>query len=208
SKQWRYNVGTHVKAGALRPVLFLFYLLETILNLCCMHYYMVAFTDTELRYPATGRWEFVFVQYFYLITFYVFIVLTLFQSINVCTGHLPSLGWEIGKAVVASCAFILVSIVTMWDAERQLYLFHHNNLIAPFLSHTRGQAISSLSCGVIYMLHAVIMIDVMLTAKTNMGKLDGRYMPIPLYTLGPSMHGILMQYSWFREFCQEDLIPL
>ncbi|KAI8044897.1 uncharacterized protein LOC128261445 [Drosophila gunungcola] len=190
---------------ALRPVLFLFYTLETVFNMFCMGYHI---TGME-----TISWDGEGIQYLYLLTFHIFMVWTPFQSIAICTGDRPSVCLEIWKSLAGTFAFILVSLTTMWDAERQFHMFFDTsveeikgeyNALVPihqFSYYMRGQSISSLTCGLLYMLHATIMIDVKLTSDLyNSGKSPGP-MPIPLFVMGPVVHNKLSTYEWFQEFC-------
>jgi len=115
-----------------------------------------------------------------------------------------------------------ISLTTMWDAERQSYLFfativahdHDEHAYSefredlpnhPFFQFMRGQSISSLACGLIYMLHAAILIDVKLTSRFND---HGRHAPIPLFVLGRAFHQKLNSYQWFREFCESNTIDI
>ncbi|KAH8363655.1 hypothetical protein KR084_012757 [Drosophila pseudotakahashii] len=205
---------------ALRPVLFVFYTLETVFNMFCMGYHISGFMTIQLD---SFSWDVQAVHYFYLVTFYVFMVLTLFQSVNICTGHTPTVCKEIWKASAAAVAFTLISLTTMWDAERQFHMFitlhdhdeppNHGEFVEdqpvhPFFHFLRGQSISSLACGMLYLLHATIMIDVKLTTDLNKGQVKGDYMPIPLFVLGRCIHARLNRFQWFRDFCENEPIYL
>jgi len=207
---------------ALRPVLFVFYTLETVFNMFCMGYHISGFMTIALD-PYT--WDVRAFHYFYLVTFYVFMVLTLFQSVNICTGHTPTVCMEIWKASSAAFVFTLISLTSMWDAERQFHMFitqkdphiqHKDDYadlaedppVHPVFHFLRGQSISSLACGMLYLLHATIMIDVKLTTDLNRGKVKGDYMPIPLFVLGRVVHARLNTYQWFRDFCENETIFL
>jgi len=205
--------------GALRPVLFLFYTLETVFNMFCMGYHISGFQAVNLLDLGPDGQT---IHYLYLVVFYGFMVLTPFQSVAICTGHTPNVLLEIYKASAGAVAFILISLTTMWDAERQSYLFfativahdHDEHAYSefredlpnhPFFQFMRGQSISSLACGLIYMLHAAILIDVKLTSRFND---HGRHAPIPLFVLGRAFHQKLNSYQWFREFCESNTIDI
>lgn len=224
---WVYGPGVtrggsvvgHHQPEALRPVLFLFYTLETIFNMFCMGYHISGFQAIELH---VFEWDTVAIHYFYLMTFYFFMVVTLLQSVNICTGNTPAVVTEIWKSSAAAIVFILISLSTMWDAERQFYVFFfaselgdknshafvEDRPIHPIFHYLRGMSISSLTCGILYLLHATIMIDVKLTNDRNQGESKGTYMPIPLFVLGRFIHRKLSAYDWFREFCENDIIYL
>ncbi|EDV53035.2 uncharacterized protein LOC6555154 [Drosophila erecta] len=213
------TVIVHHQPEALRPVLFVFYTLETIFNMFCMGYHISGFQVIEVH---MFEWDEVAIHYFYLTTFYFFMVVTLLQSVSICTGNKSTVITEIWKSSLAAIAFILISLTTMYDAERQFYVFfmerevdekHVHQLLEerpmhPFFFYLRGQSISSLACGILYLLHATIMIDVKLTHDLNQGANKGTYMPIPLFVLGRFIHGKLSRYSWFREFCENETIYL
>ncbi|XP_016951498.2 uncharacterized protein LOC108025494 [Drosophila biarmipes] len=205
--------------GALRPVLFLFYTLETVFNMFCMGYHVTGFQAINLNdLGPNGQ----FIHYLYLVVFYAFMVLTPFQSVSICTGHTPNVLMEIYKASAGAVVFLLISLTTMWNAERQFYLFfativahdHEDHGYTefredlpnhPFFKFMRGQSISSLACGLIYMLHAAIMIDVRLTSRFND---HGKHAPIPLFVLGRAFHKRLYTYQWFRDFCDNTIMDI
>ncbi|XP_039493360.1 uncharacterized protein LOC120452944 [Drosophila santomea] len=209
----------HHKPEALRPVLFVFYTLETVLNMFCMCYHVTGFQVIKVH---RFSWDAVAIHYIYLLTFTFFSMVTLLQSVSICTGNTPSVRLEIWKSSAAAIAFVLISLTTMWDAERQFYVFflssdvHENPVnqyledvpMHPFFFYLRGQSISSLACGVLYLLHATIMIDVKLTNDRNQGESKGTYMPIPLFVLGKFIHRKLSEYEWFREYCENEPIYL
>ncbi|BFF92298.1 uncharacterized protein DMAD_10384 [Drosophila madeirensis] len=207
---------THATAGALRPVLFVFYTLENVFNMFCMAYHITGFMAVNLEIFS---WEKQMLQYCYMVSFYVFMVLTLFQSISVCTGHTPTVCMEIIKSTAAASAFTLISITTMWDAEHDFHLmfsgeepsegeYQVDKPVHPFFHYMRRQAIASLTCGILYMLHAALMIDVKITAYYNGKSDDGEYMPIPLYVFGRWIHGILEKFPWFLEFCDNKQMDI
>ncbi|XP_017140229.1 uncharacterized protein LOC108154469 [Drosophila miranda] len=209
---------SRVSAGALRPVLFVFYTLENVFNMFCMAYHITGFMAVDLKiFPVEKQ----MLQYCYMCSFYVFMVLTLFQSISVCTGHSPTVCMEIIKSSAAASAFTLISITTMWDAEHDFHLmfsgeespegeaeYDVDEPIHPFFHYMRSQSIASLTCGILYMLHAILMIDVKITTYYNgkSGEDEYEYLPIPLYVFGRWIHGMLEKYEWFLEFCTNTQI--
>uniref|UniRef100_A0A6P4DXQ7 Uncharacterized protein LOC108038088 n=1 Tax=Drosophila rhopaloa TaxID=1041015 RepID=A0A6P4DXQ7_DRORH len=218
----RWNSGTEsefliYQPDSLRPVLFLFYTLETVFNMFCMGFHIEGFMTVDME---TLHWDGQSLQYFYLVTFYIFMVWTPFQSIGICTGHRHNVCVEIWKSLAAAIAFIIISLTTMWDAERQFHLFFDTEVkevsgkynapvpVHRFFYYMRGQSISSLACGLLYMLHATIMIDVKLTTDLNNGEHGGNHMPIPLFVMGGMVHRKLNSYEWFREFCENNTIDL
>ncbi|XP_030371174.1 uncharacterized protein LOC115621619 [Scaptodrosophila lebanonensis] len=201
----------------MRAVFFLFYTLETVFNMFCMAFNISGFMSVDLSILTWNKQMF---HYLYLITFYAFTVLTLFQSINICTGHSPYLWLEIAKTCAAAFTFILVAILTMLDAEKDFHLMYLNGEpststeqteifaidkeVHPFFNFMRSQSIAALSCGVLYLLHATIVIDVYLTAKAaEADDPDETYMEIRLYVFGEYVHTKLEDYEWFINFNEE-----
>lgn len=199
-----------IQPGAVRPALFLFYTLETILNMICIGYHITGFQPLE--------WKGQEVHYVCLLIFNIFMVMNFFQSIAICTGRVPNVLMEIWKASVAAFAFILISFLTMWDVEQQFSVFfvrsseqvrgEHKELppVHPIIRYKTGQSICSLFCGLIYMLHAVIMFDVRLTSKLIVS--GSRHLPIPLFVLGRAFHRKIYAYEWFKEFCGNNTIEV
>ncbi|EDW16634.1 uncharacterized protein LOC6575157 [Drosophila mojavensis] len=202
----------------LRPVSFLFYTLESIFNMFCLAYHIKGFMAVDLYMLS---WDRHLVFYVYLVTFYVFMVITLFQSINICSGHNPTIGMEIFKSCLASVGFISISILTMWDAERDFHLMYSgrepvdgvyetDRPVHPFSAFLLYQSVASLACGILYMLHATILIDVKLTAVNKVlteGE-DSMYMAIHIYVLGEYVQTKLEKYPWFYDFCSNQRIEI
>ncbi|XP_023174681.2 uncharacterized protein LOC111602016 [Drosophila hydei] len=202
----------------LRPVSFVFYTLETIFNMFCLAYHIKGFMSVDLYML---KWDKRLIYYSYLVTFYVFMVITLFQSINICSGHNPTICMEIFKSCFASFGFIAISILTMWDAERDFHLLYSGHEpvegvydkvepVHPFASFMLYQSIASLTCGILYMLHATLLIDVKLTAvnKVSTEEDESRFMAINIYVLGDYVQSKLEKYSWFHIFCSNNRIEI
>ncbi|XP_070063288.1 uncharacterized protein [Drosophila virilis] len=202
----------------LRPISFLFYTLETIFNMFCLAYHITGFMAVDMHMLNWDRHN---IQYIYLITFYVFMVITLFQSINICSGHNPTFCMEISKSCLASIGFTMISILTMWDAERDAHLmytgkepvegvYENDKPVHPFAFYLLFQSIASLACGVLYMLHATILIDIKITAA-HQGLTEGAnlvYVPIDIYVLGEYVQTRLEDYEWFHNLCSYERIDI
>ncbi|KAH8280858.1 hypothetical protein KR054_001723 [Drosophila jambulina] len=202
------------RPGSVRPVLFVFYTLETVFNMFCLAYHISGFQSIEM--DMFGMIE-QLIHGCYLCIFYVFMVITLFQSINLCTGHSPKITIELIKTSSATIAFLFVSLATMWDAERQFYMFSHDprpskgpskfvthDPVHPFFLYMRSQSISALACGVLYLLHTCLMLDYKLTTEWS----DNDYMPISLYVFGRWVHTKLESYKWFQDFASYEKITI
>ncbi|XP_030573956.1 uncharacterized protein LOC115772121 [Drosophila novamexicana] len=207
-----------VTSTTLRPISFLFYTLETIFNMFCLAYHITGFMAVDMHMLTWDRQIF---HYVYLMTFYVFMVITLFQSINICSGHNPTFCMEILKSCLASLGFTMISILSMWDAERDAHLmytgkepvegvYEKDKPVHPFAFYLLSQSIASLACGVLYMLHATILIDIKITAA-HQGLTEGAnsaLVPIELYVLGKYVQSWLENYEWFNAFCSNERIDI
>ncbi|XP_068155247.1 uncharacterized protein [Drosophila tropicalis] len=188
----------------MRPFLFFFYMLETIMNIILMGYHVRGF----LAIPA------VFQGFFCVLT-----VLTLFASINVCSGNTPYIWNEINRCAVGAIGYIIISIMTMRDAENELWVLLDNEVEKPkhpFYMFMRGQSICALLCGTIYLLHFTIVLDFLLS-KADDDQITSDFdldtdevdddaasndliMPVKLYVLGEWFERRLAKYAWFEDF--------
>ncbi|KAH8247675.1 hypothetical protein KR038_007948, partial [Drosophila bunnanda] len=200
--------------GSVRPVLFILYTFESLFILLCLRYHISGFQTTHMN--LFGKEE-QFIHFCYLSVFYVFLVITLFQSISICTGQIPIITVEVIKSISATIAFLFVSLATMWDAERQFFMFttdpHLENRRGkfitlkpahPFFVHMRSQAISALACASLYLLHACLMIDYKMTTDQR----EDKYMPMSLFVFGRWVHNKLEEYDWFQEFASYDRLRI
>ncbi|EDW81022.1 uncharacterized protein Dwil_GK19182 [Drosophila willistoni] len=199
----------------MRPFLFFFYMLETIMNIILMGYHVQGF----LAIPAVFEGFILVEKYLYLIMFYVLTVLTLFASINVCSGNTPYIWNEINRCAVGAIGYIIISIMTMRDAENELWVVLDNEAekpTHPFYMFMRGQSICALLCGIIYLLHFTIVLDFLLS-KSDEDQIITDYdldkddveddaasndliMPVKLYVLGEWFERRLAKYEWFEDF--------
>ncbi|KAH8384253.1 hypothetical protein KR200_009500 [Drosophila serrata] len=202
------------RPGSVRPVLFVLYTLESVFNIFCLRIHISGFQ--ALRANLFGRVE-QLVHYSYLFIFYVFMVITLFQSVNLCTGHNPTITVELIKTSSATIAFFFVSLATMWDAERQFYKlviepelesnpgkFINYGPVYPFFVYMRSQSISALACASLYLLHTCLMVDYKLTTEER----NDEDMPMSLFVFGRWVHTKLESYEWFEEFASYDNIRI
>ncbi|EDW67594.1 uncharacterized protein [Drosophila virilis] len=109
----------------------------------------------------------------------------------------------------------------MWDAERDFHLmytgkepvegvYEKDNPVHQFAFYLLFQSIASLACGVLYMLHATILIDIKITAA-HQGLTDGAnsvFVPIDIYVLGEYVQTRLEDYEWFHAFCSDERIDI
>nr|XP_032295631.1 uncharacterized protein LOC6629482 [Drosophila virilis] len=109
----------------------------------------------------------------------------------------------------------------MWDAERDAHLmysgkepvegvYENDKPVHPFAFYLLFQSIASLACGVLYMLHATILIDIKITAA-HQGLTEGSnsvFVPIDIYVLGDYVQSRFENYEWFHNFCSDERIDI
>ncbi|XP_022209929.1 uncharacterized protein LOC111065815 [Drosophila obscura] len=208
----------------MRPVLFLFYTAETMVNMMLMGFHIRGFMAEDLSFlPIRDQ----VTHYFYTITLYIFTVLTIFASINVCSGNKASIMEEIIRSMTGCILYVIISLMTLKDAEMDFHLMYINMMdpnmpekpVHPFFAYLRSQAVCSLVCSIIYLLHCLIVVDVLLSSEEySDGDEDERsdeysdddtdYMPVRLYVLGETLQQHLERYHWFREFSHDHRMNL
>ncbi|KAH8292257.1 hypothetical protein KR054_007691, partial [Drosophila jambulina] len=209
----------------IRPVLFLFYTVETVVNIILIHFYLTAmeFIRTTELIDTKYIW-----YYSYLVFFYVFTVMTLFASVNVCTKNQPSILEEVLRPLVAFVVYTMLTLLALYDADTDFpYMFPKtknqdllkpDEPVTPYFKLLRNQATASLACSVIYLLHCLIALDVMLSNEDEdseqeklsddydlMDKVEDDYQPVRLYVMGTHMQRWLESFKWFRDYISEGV---
>lgn len=202
----------------MRPILFQFYTIEILLNMVLMFCHIHGFLKQSLDFLPL--WSHI-CHYFSWASFYIFTVLTIFASINICTGHQFCIFEEIVRTMVGFLLYIFISLMILENGERDFHLFHTRGEyqlevekpLHPVFSYMRVQALCALCCGVIYLLHGVIVIDVLISNKQRPDEDEsssegepGAKIPVRLYVLGEIVQSRLQRYKWFNDFdLGEDL---
>ncbi|KAH8310342.1 hypothetical protein KR044_000866, partial [Drosophila immigrans] len=203
----------------VRPVLFMFYTVESMLSMLLMYFHIRGFLTHPLDFlPISKQIH----HYFYSISFYFFAVITFCSSINICTGHHVSIGKEVIRTLVGCLMHIVISLMTLENAERDfhmMYIMSVQNVgvekpVHPFFEYMRAQAVCSLIVGVAYLLHAILAIDVLLSTSESGdrddldqgGDMD--YEPVRLYIFGEMIQSRLEKYEWFKEFSRGQQMPI
>ncbi|KAH8241347.1 hypothetical protein KR032_009242, partial [Drosophila birchii] len=211
----------------IRPVLFLFYTVETILNIILIHFYLgvLAFIqETTLMTTPFGIW-----YYLYLVCFYIFTVMTLFACVNVCTKNQPSIAEEVLRPLVAFIAYTMLTLLALYDAEIDFPLMFPKKSnddplqpeepVQPYFKLLRAQAKASLVCSVVYLLHCIIALDVLLSnedadseheslsdnSSEDLETVQGDYQPVRLYVVGTHTQRWLEKFQWFRDYVNEGV---
>jgi len=158
----------------LRPVLFLFYTVESVLNVLLMYFHIRGFLTQPLDFlPILKQIN----PYFYSVCFYIFTVLTFCASINICTGHNYSICEEVIRTLGGFVTHIIISLMTLENAESDFHMMYIMRLknegvekpVHPFFEYMRSQAVCSLACGVAYLLHGILVIDVHCVSNSRSG---------------------------------------
>ncbi|KAH8382849.1 hypothetical protein KR009_005573 [Drosophila setifemur] len=202
----------------MRPVLFLFYFVEMFLNLILMNYHLESMNVELLNEDSIDK---ELTQYFYLLSFYTFSVLTMFASVNICTGNPTSILEEVVRPLIGFVVYTVCSLMLLAEAEHGFYIVysdHTDDIRFPekplhmFLSYARIQATTTLVCSVVFLLHALIALDVLLSNEDSDSEMESSsdndnefvaqvdYVPVRLYVLGGVFQSWLVRYQWFRDF--------
>ncbi|KAM8705958.1 hypothetical protein ACLKA7_010284 [Drosophila subpalustris] len=205
----------------LRPVLFLFYTVESVLNVLLMYFHIRGFLAQDLEFLPMAKQ---ISHYFYSTCFYIFTVLTFFASINICTGNNYNICEEVVRTLAGFLTHIIISLMTLENAERDFHVMYIMVIqnegvekpVHPFFEYMRSQAVCSLACGVTYLLHGILVIDVLLsgsetdTKQSDVSDNDNNdeYVPVRLYVLGEMFHSRLEKYEWFNDFARGESIPI
>ncbi|XP_017113533.1 uncharacterized protein LOC108136720 [Drosophila elegans] len=191
----------------MRPVLFLFYMIETMVNMFVIFVHLKGWT----RIDNLGH-------HLYLVFCYIFTVLTLFASINLCTGNHTSIVEEVVRPLAGFIVYTVCSLMILRDAESDFYILYADTKpedlilpekpLHPYFQYMRAQATSTLVASLIYLLHCLIAVDVLLsnedsddereTSDELAEELD--YVPVRLYVLGGTVQHWLEQFEWFQDF--------
>ncbi|XP_017846037.1 uncharacterized protein LOC108602430 [Drosophila busckii] len=204
----------------MRPVFYIFTITEVVLTLVIIHYNMMGFYSQPIdRLPIHTQAR----MLFYTISTYVFCILASFDAINMCTGQKTLLIMSILRTFFGAVMLLIISLMTLEDAEGEYHLFHmiaETNPIGPekpvhpFFLYQRGQAFWALACSMLHMLHSLTGLDVLLSnpyAKNDDDEVVYEYKdfePVRLYLLGESTHEYLWRYRWFRSLCQDETIAI
>ncbi|TDG40538.1 hypothetical protein AWZ03_013030 [Drosophila navojoa] len=196
----------------MRAVLFLFNTLEFAQNAVIAFCHIEVFFAHPLGPAAWTR----FAYYLCTIMFYVFTILTVFASINVCTIGPVSLVKEIVRNVIGFMLYVTLSLIIMHKAEQDLSLWEpmddYEGLgqlpMDTFRKYMRMQSITALCCAITYLMHATIVIDIYLSDEDIDFAFDDSdddsdpdgYVAIHIYFLGDVVQRHLEQYAWFQEF--------
>ncbi|XP_033232590.1 uncharacterized protein [Drosophila pseudoobscura] len=198
----------------LRPVLFLFYTVETVVNIILMGYHIRGFMSLDLSFlPLKDQTTY----YIYTVNFYVFTGITAFASISASTGHKAVLLEEFLRSLAGCILFLIMSLMTLKDVENDFHMMYlgmgdpklPEKPVHPFFAYLHAQAVCSLVGCIIYLMHCLIVIDVMLSHEEADYDLevydasddsDEDYIPVRLYFCCAYVQERLERYRWFREF--------
>ncbi|XP_020815669.1 uncharacterized protein LOC110189780 [Drosophila serrata] len=208
----------------IRPVLFLFYTVETLVNIILIHYYLslLNFIHETQELVNKSTW-----YYSYLVCYYFFTVMTLFACVNVCTKNQPSILEEVLRPLVAFISYTLLTMLALYHAENDFTLmfpkttnkdlFKPEEKLQSYFKLIRSQATASLACSVVYLLHFLIALDVLLSNddtdseiesssdSTGMDQIEEDYQPVRLYVLGSYLQRWLETFQWFRDYVSDGL---
>lgn len=206
------------KSSPMRPVLFVFYMVEIVLHLLQVYFHLVGFLKDSLGFlPVSTQVN----HYLYSVSFYVFTTVSFFASINICTGNRFVICEEILRTVIGFLVHTLISLMTLHNAECDFHIMYSSELesselnepMHPYFQFLIGQALISLVVAVVYLLHGILITDVYFSCGGQVhqenncsAEQDKNYVPIKLYVLGGWVHCYLSKYTWFDDFSKPDTI--
>lgn len=199
----------------MRPVLFLFYTVEIFLNVLLLTFHVEGIIKQPVDYmPLSIR-----IRYgIYTLSYYLFNSLTMWASVNLSLGQRYRNGEEIVRNFVGFLLYIFISLCALNDAETDFHLMYtqrgikdDTTAVHPFVKYMRFQAIITMINGLIYLLHCIIVVDVVLAGiakreshadKKKQGKDEPEidFKPVRVYFLGKQIDKHLEQFQWFKEF--------
>lgn len=151
----------------MKRVWFLFKVIESILGLCCLGYHARGFLN--INYIQD--------HYTYVAVFGGFTLMAMFGCLSICLKEPVSALREGTLNSIAAIAFILVSLNSMYHAEKDFHLmylsadtsFHieeehleEEELTEqphPFFKYSKAQSVAALCCGSLFLLHAILAFD-------------------------------------------------
>ncbi|XP_023300769.2 uncharacterized protein LOC111682995 [Lucilia cuprina] len=151
----------------MKRVWFTFKIIESILGLCC------------LGYHARGFLNITYIQshYTYVAVFGGFSLMAMFGCLSICLKEPVSALREGLLNCIAAIAFILVSLNSMYHAEKDFHLMYLSADVAddieeehleeveltqpphPFFKYSKAQSVAALCCGSLFLLHAILAFD-------------------------------------------------
>lgn len=199
----------------MRPVLFLFYSVEIFLNMVLITFHVEGVIKQPVDYmPVTIRIR----NAFYTISLYIYNSVTMWASINLTVGYRYNFRQEIIRCIIGFVLYFIISLWTLNDAETDFHLMYvmkdekdKGKIIHPFIKYLRLQAIFAMFNGCVYLLHCVIIIDVVLAGiaereshvdnqRRRKDEPEVDFQPVHIYFLGSRTEMYLEQFKWFNEF--------
>ncbi|XP_054728762.1 uncharacterized protein LOC129237835 [Anastrepha obliqua] len=178
----------------MRSIWFCFKLVEGCLGCLCMGIQIEGFLNVAVSQDL----------YVYITIFSVFTCISFFGCLNICMDHDPTLVSEMIWNGFACFGYTLTAILTMYHAEKDLYLIHLKGVEIieeaaehPFFGYSKFQAITGIVTGVVHLMHAVLAGDVVFVEADRR---SGEKPRIILYLGGLWFHTHLMKFKWFRRF--------
>ncbi|XP_065364775.1 uncharacterized protein LOC135957876 [Calliphora vicina] len=159
----------------MKRVWFIFKIIESILGLCC------------LGYHARGFLNITYIQdhYTYVAVFGGFSLMAMFGCLSICLKEPVSALREGLFNIIAAIAFILVSMNSMYHAEKDFHLMYLSADVIddieeehleevelteqphPFFKYSKAQSVAALCCGSLFLLHAILAFDLALIDSSD-----------------------------------------
>lgn len=201
----------------MKRVWFIFKIIESVLGLCCLGYHARGFLNINHIHQ----------HYTYVAAFGGFSLMAMFGCLSICLKESVSPLREGALNIFAASAFILVSLNSMYHAEKDFHLMYLSADVSevieeehleemeltepphPFFKYSKAQSVAALCCGCLFLLHAILAFDLAMIDSDELSEISDDYdesvedqevsgqQRMPFYVFGKQVHGWLNQFEWF-----------
>ncbi|KAM7347532.1 uncharacterized protein ACRADG_007100 [Cochliomyia hominivorax] len=200
----------------MKRIWFTFKIIESILGLCCLGYHARGFLNISNIQD----------HYTYVAVFGGFTLMAMFGCLSICLKEPVSAVREGILNTMAALAFILVSMNSMYHAEKDFHLMYlstdatsnvkeeHLQEVEltqpphPFFKYSKAQSVSALCCGSLFLLHAILAFDLAITGTDERTEDSDEESSVEeeniygerltYYVFGKKTHEWLNRYEWFN----------
>lgn len=196
----------------MKRVWFVYKIIESMLGLCCLGYHACGFL--KINYIQD--------HYVYVAVFGGFPLMSMFGCLSICLKESVSPLREALWSTMAACVYILVSINSMYHAEKDFHLMYLSADIRhnvegdyqeiddlseephSFFKYSKAQSVAALICGCFYWLHAILAFDVGMAKVEETNYFEDNesddvesIQHLPFYVFGKIVHVWLNKFQWF-----------
>lgn len=178
----------------IRPVLFLFCMMETLASIVLMRFELTGFYVVYKNpKPLVQEWMY----FFYLVASYIFTVQNLFSGVSLCTSNELSIPYEVLRPLISCVLHLICSVLALFNAESDFMNASKKSDDRPLskkpshpyfnFNHLRFQGIASMVLSMIHMVHFLVALFVLLYEQVT----DEQW---------SALGDWLNNFQWFRNF--------